>query len=394
MDNVTHSLIGVLLARAALPYVGSLRGAVWAAVLASNAPDLDLVLNLFFEDARLGYLVHHRGHTHTLIAAIGLAAGAAAIGKWRDRAARTGPLVGLAVVAALLHIGADAWNNYGVHPFWPLESSWYYGDFVFILEPLLWLALMPVAIGLAGPRGRWALGALGLVMAGVTGYGLGAATGAGWALLTTALSALQVRKVSVALPATLAGSALLAFGAGTRAAEVRLREAVATERPAETVMDVSLTPRAATPWCWQAIVLSRDTTTYHARTALVSLAPTLTAPSACELRRGNGRTAPLVPPDLPWAPDLVWRDRFEAPVGELAALAADSCRVDAFLRFGRAPFWKVEGNRTIVGDLRYDSEDGLGFAEIEVAPGDTRGCDNLPPWRSDVARTLLLAEGG
>ncbi len=398
MDNVTHSLIGVLLARAALPWVGSLRGALWAAILASNAPDLDLVLTPFFEDPRLGYLVHHRGHTHTLLAAIPLALGAAAFARWRDREARLGGLVGLSLVGTLLHVGADSWNNYGVHPFWPFESSWYYGDAVFILEPLLWMALVPLAFLMASGRGRAAVGVLGLALAGVTGFGLGPAAGLAWGAATAVLTAFQrrrgcdaggsVRGVAVAGSAGLVVATLLAFGAGTRLAEGRLRGVIAAARPAEEVLDVALTPRAGTPWCWQAIVLSRDAARYHARTAFVSLAPGITAPPACELRRGEGRTAPMVAADLPDGDDVAWRERFEAPVDELARLAAASCRVDAFLHFGRAPFWVTEGERVIVGDLRYDFEPELGFAEIEVGAG-SEGCGNQPSWRSEVARRLL-----
>jgi len=393
MDNVTHALIGVLLARAALPWIGSLRGALWAAVLASEGPDLDLVLTPFFEDQRLGYLVHHRGHTHTLIGAAMLAFGAAGFAAWRDPAARRGPLVALALVGAFLHIGADAWNNYGVHPFWPLDATWRYGDMVFILEPLLWFALLPVAFTIASRRVRVALGGLGVVMAGVTGVGLGPAAAIGWALGTGALTALQLRRDRLLLPAALAIGALIAFGAASRATDAALRARLGADRPGEEVLDVVLTPRAATPWCWQGFVLSRDTTTYRARAMSHSLAPALTSPADCLLARGDGRrTAPSLPPDLADGGGTIWREVYAAPVASLVALAAEECRVDAFLRFARAPYWLEDGQRLVVGDLRYDFEPELGFAEVETIrtmPPDARGCEHLPPWRSVVVERLL-----
>lgn len=395
MDNVTHSLVGVLLARAALPWVGSLRGAVWAAVLASNAPDLDLVLTPFFEDRTLGYLVHHRGHTHTLVGALLLALGVAAFARWMDPKARRGPIVALSIVGAFLHMGADWWNNYGVHPFWPFDDRWYYGDFVFILEPLLWMALLPLAMTTAGGRVRFGLFGLGLLLAGAVGFGLGAQAAAGWVIATTLLFGLQRRFDGVALPGVIALGALTAFGAGTRAAEAEVRTRMATARPAEDVLDVVLTPRAATPWCWQGIVLSTDPATYHARRFLLSLAPGLTAPADCALDLAEEPTAPLVPADLAADATVAWTGRWEAPVGGLAALVAESCRVDAATRFLRAPYWLDDGARILVGDLRYDREPGLGFAEVETlrtTPPDTRGCGNLPPWRSDVVRHLLAAD--
>ncbi len=34
----------------------------------------------------------------------------------------------MAVVGVLLHLGMDALNSYGVHPYWPLNNRWMYGD--------------------------------------------------------------------------------------------------------------------------------------------------------------------------------------------------------------------------------------------------------------------------
>jgi inner membrane protein len=87
-----------------------------------------------------------------------------------------------ALVAALSHILLDWTNNYGVRPFFPFNSRWYAGSFVFIADPVCW-ALLIVAlvlpslfgltdreIGARAPafRGRgWAIFAL----AGMTIYG-------------------------------------------------------------------------------------------------------------------------------------------------------------------------------------------------------------------------------
>lgn len=384
MDNLTHSLIGVLLARASLPWVRSVRGALWAGILASNVPDIDLVETPFFADARLGYLVHHRGHTHTIVGALLLAVGVWAFAR-RDRAANPVALAVLTVVGVLLHIGADAWNNYGVHPFWPIENSWYYGDFIFILEPWLWVATLPLAWTMATRGWRVTLGVLGVTLATAMSVVLGPTFGVGWAALTAMLTVVQRRWDTLYLPTVLAALTLVTFGLGSWGVETDVRARLAEQRPAEEILDVALSPRPGVPWCWQGWLVSRDASTYHARSFDYSFG--IQAPGTCAFRP-EGHTAPLVEPDLLYDGALEWNGQFSAPVGELAALATTHCRVDAATRFLRVPYWMIEGDTVTVGDLRFDMEPGLGFAELTSTPEDTRGCGSLPEWRSVVATVL------
>ena len=79
MDNLTHSIIGFgagELIHRSLPREVEDRAQqvrhrllLVACALASNFPDLDLVLNNLLPPP-LGYLLHHRGHTHTALLAI------------------------------------------------------------------------------------------------------------------------------------------------------------------------------------------------------------------------------------------------------------------------------------------------------------------------------------
>ena len=80
MDNITHSLVGILTAESALEVLRirqpntvltrKTRIAFWlSALLANNFCDLDFIPTLFLEPKRLQYLLHHRGHTHTLLLA-------------------------------------------------------------------------------------------------------------------------------------------------------------------------------------------------------------------------------------------------------------------------------------------------------------------------------------
>jgi inner membrane protein len=84
----------------------------------------------------------------------------------------------LSCLAVLSHIFLDWTNNYGVRPFFPFNGRWYELDIAFIIEPVIFAALLlglliPAILGLADReigaakplfRGRgWAIAALVLV---------------------------------------------------------------------------------------------------------------------------------------------------------------------------------------------------------------------------------------
>ena len=77
MDNVTHAFVGAAMAECVVPQGASSRTraiVIAAGVFAANAPDVDL-LYTGISEAPLGYLLHHRGHSHTLpgLAVLGVA---------------------------------------------------------------------------------------------------------------------------------------------------------------------------------------------------------------------------------------------------------------------------------------------------------------------------------
>jgi membrane-bound metal-dependent hydrolase YbcI (DUF457 family) len=79
MDNVTHTLFALTLARTPLGRGG--RGTTAALVLASNAPDIDIVATL---GGSANYLTWHRGPTHGPLGIVGLGVLAAAL-VWLGR---------------------------------------------------------------------------------------------------------------------------------------------------------------------------------------------------------------------------------------------------------------------------------------------------------------------
>ncbi len=178
MDPFTHFMTGACLGRA-----GFNRKAAYATLamtLAAEAPDLDVIWS--FRGPVAGF-EHHRGITHTLIAAPVIALVTVAVvwlihklrGKPTKAPVKWGLLWLFAFIADLSHLLLDFTNNYGLRPFFPFNPRWYSWDIVFIFEPLLFAALllalvMPWFFGLVGGeigarrpqfRGRgWAIGAL------------------------------------------------------------------------------------------------------------------------------------------------------------------------------------------------------------------------------------------
>src|SRR6185503_16672422 len=55
-------------------------------------------------------------------------------------------VAGLLLACLSSHLLLDWTNSYGVHPFWPIDDRWFYGDSVFIVEPWLWVASVPTLV--------------------------------------------------------------------------------------------------------------------------------------------------------------------------------------------------------------------------------------------------------
>jgi inner membrane protein len=152
--------------------------------LAAEAADLDV---LWAVKGSIAAFEHHRGMTHTFVGIPFVAAATVGfvylICQWRSADGRPyilrsslpirwGCLYWLALLAALSHILLDYTTAYGIRMFAPFDWRWYSWDIVFIIEPLILVALiagltLPFLFGLvneeigartAGPRGRgWAI---------------------------------------------------------------------------------------------------------------------------------------------------------------------------------------------------------------------------------------------
>lgn len=161
-------LTGACVSRAGLNRKTAL--ATLTLVLAFEAPDIDSVS--YFGGSITG-LQHHRGITHSLVGAPFMAAGVIAlvygIHRWRSSRQKVAAesasggivpkvapnwklLYAYALLGSLVHLFQDFTNNYGVRPFAPFSEKWYSWDIVFIVDPIMLLAML-LALVLPGLMG-------------------------------------------------------------------------------------------------------------------------------------------------------------------------------------------------------------------------------------------------
>ncbi|HVW25606.1 MAG TPA: metal-dependent hydrolase [Polyangiaceae bacterium] len=396
MDNVTHSLAAILVAEAVCenrkpaPDPARFRtAALWVSLIANNLPDLDFLYRKI-TPGKLGYLLHHRGYSHTFVVAPALAAlavvlvlGAARLRGVRFAARDVRALVGLAVFGSFLHIAMDFQNNYGVHPFWPFDDRWYYGDFLFIVEPLLWAFAVVVIASVA----RTMVASVGVVAVFAAALAYGMVAGAVPAreivglLFVAACVAVAARSTSrrgrvwlgVAGWLSVTGGFLLA----SRAALNAVTASAVRVFPEMRLVDVIRTPSMGNPVCWSVIALGTEGDRYVARRSVVSLAPSALPPRRCGARDPRAVTAPLGAIETVDG-GVLWRSEFVAPLAELRALARTHCDAAAFLRYSRAPFW-VDASGSVMGDLRFDRSRALDFAKVTLS--ESAACPpHVPPW--------------
>ncbi|HMN45472.1 MAG TPA: metal-dependent hydrolase [Povalibacter sp.] len=402
MDNLTHTLAGVLvgetLARTTSPSPSGLSQPqrrnllVTLMAVGSNVPDLDFLSSAISGD-KLEYLLEHRGHTHTVIGAF-LAAAllylvCEAWCRWRHWPLMTRDrwhVAAAALLALLLHITMDFANNYGVHPFWPVDNRWLYGDTIFIWEPLLWTAAAPLIFILRTTLARVLVGALlAAALAACFGSGL---VPIGFAVLATglALAMLGIARRTKPVTALLAGIALwlsitATFALSRNAAETQVRRFVSEALPQMTVLDYVLTPFPANPVCWDVMLPMTDADRYVIRRGTWSLWPQVLPAARCpghELL--SNVTAPMTRVVGNDSPAVIWHGEVVMRRTELPALAVRDCDAAALMHFARVPWALRRENTWIVGDLRYDREPALGFAEIELKKDAAHCSSPLPPW--------------
>ncbi len=281
MENFTHTLLGFTLAKAGFERATPL--ATTTLVIASNLPDIDSAMRFrgAFED-----LQTHRGITHSFIGIFVLAILLTVTLVFLDkrfrlhsdpfrRPIRPLRIFALACLGGLLHTFLDFTNNYGVRPLLPFSDRWFYGDFIFVVDPWIWLILGASLVWLTANSSVKIL--------------LWLAVGIGLSLLMGFALQEPSPRFPVVLPFAVrviwfVGLVIILFGAirrwgsaGERLARYSLLtlgiyylcmymahnsavEQVRSQLPAEGVTSVAAWPTPANPYLWQSVATTDETT--------------------------------------------------------------------------------------------------------------------------------------
>jgi len=148
VDNLTHSMVALLLARTGLNRV--VPGATALAVGAANLPDLDIVHGL----RGMGcYLEYHRGFSHAPFWLPALAL--APLPLWWAWARRKGEVTGrmwaaayaVSLVGLASHPLLDWLNTYGIRLGLPFSGAWLHLDWVHVVDLWIWALLALFVVG-------------------------------------------------------------------------------------------------------------------------------------------------------------------------------------------------------------------------------------------------------
>jgi len=369
MDNLTHSLVGLATAKAGLEKLSP--GATTVCVLAANSPDADIVTLIF--GGRWALLQHHRGISHSIVGAFALALALPLIfylGDWlvararhRARSTRLPGLLLASLMATATHPLLDWTNNYGVRFLLPWNPKWFYGDFVFIIDPFLWIILGGAAFLLTSKTRThvvvWLL--IGLVPSYLVLVGPGSASLLAneillrllWIVALIVLVSLYRRNIGGQAGAKIAIAALaiatiycagLAVTHAVALRQAKFQATTITKMNIEELVRVAAMPSVANPTEWVCL-METNRATYRFNLSLLRSPPD---------------TASIV--------------RYEKPMGleaEVVGQAERDSRSQVFLGFARFPVVRVVGEdcatQTLVqfADLRY------------TEPGRARGTFSL-----------------
>ena len=140
MDNLTHSLVGLMLARAGLEKTTP-RGAAMM-VLAANAPDIDA---LFWFSGTQTYLQWHRSYPH----AIALAPLVALLPMLLARVRFSWPSFLASLIGVFSHLLLDWTNSYGIPLALPFSWHRFRLDIANVFDVWIWTILLIGVVAMA-----------------------------------------------------------------------------------------------------------------------------------------------------------------------------------------------------------------------------------------------------
>jgi inner membrane protein len=282
----------------------------------------------------------------------------------------------------------DYLNVYGIHPFHPIDSRWFYGDLVFIVEPLFWVAVgAPMAMTVRRrSAGTFLLVALAGVLVYFTFRGhLGAGSLAGLFAVGVVAGLFQHRagergRVGLTMAALLcAGFVVMQGWAATTGAQI-VEKKLLEQDAGSSVLDVAMVAFPSNPLCWKFISVERseEKNLYRLRTGMLSIAPNIMPLVSCPATFRAG-------PVSPGGDAVQFVLLREESLSHLRELRDRHCHVEAWLRFARMP---SIGSGTVL-DLRFGDVPQSNFTSMDLERAEKLECGrNIPQW--DFPRKDLL----
>jgi inner membrane protein len=297
----------------------------------------------------------------------------------------------LAFLGPLTHIGLDSLNNYGVHPFWPLDSSWKYADWVFVLEPWFWVTfsffLFSVASTKKGKRFYAAIPILGAFLSvslGVVPLFMNGVLLV-WALFLAGLNWKFTDKTRVFVLWSAVALILMGFEIGQRQTKALIVSQL-NSQPGYQLEDLSLSPLPLNPFCWAVVSIESDTNEYRMKRAITAPFPKLVSLSTCTQLRFF---APEI--QITQAEDhTLWETEHIISIRELESLWREYCDVRDFLQFARAPFFWIENDELFFSDLRFERKGRNSFARVKIRDLSPPCKPSKAPWLSPLKRFQSL----
>jgi inner membrane protein len=138
MDNLTHSLTGLMLSQAGLNRFYP--RATLVLIVSANIPDIDI---LAITRGPLYYFEQHRGITHSIAALPVMALLSALVACAFGRTMR-GWLAAwaIAIIGVASHLLLDWTNIYGIRLFLPFSAEWVHLDLINLFDLLIWAVLL------------------------------------------------------------------------------------------------------------------------------------------------------------------------------------------------------------------------------------------------------------
>jgi inner membrane protein len=136
MDNITHTLTGLMLARTGLGHTTE-RGGSLMLMLAANTPDIDAISGLF---GSLSYLQYHRGYLHSVAMAPVMAVLPLLLARRIRGASVNWRSYFACLLGVLSHLALDLSNSYGIRLYLPFSTRWLELDLTEFIDP--WILLI------------------------------------------------------------------------------------------------------------------------------------------------------------------------------------------------------------------------------------------------------------